>query len=210
MTDWEQAHLDHVRREWDQAAATFDQAPDHGLRDPVVRQAWAALLRPYLPTRVAPCLDIGCGTGSLSLLLAEAGQQVTGIDLSPAMVAQARQKAALAGQAIAFTVMEASNPAFPPAHFALILCRHLLWALPEPAQVLAHWAKLLQPGGRLLLIEGFWHTGSGLPTAAVIAALPPALDAVKVVNLVDQPALWGGPVQDERYLVVAERRKELR
>jgi len=198
-----------MQREWDQAAATFDQEPDHGLRDPLVRQAWFDLLAPYLPTRPAPCLDIGCGTGSLSVLLAAAGQQVTGIDFAPAMVAQARRKAATAGQPLSFAVMEASNPDFPPAHFALILCRHLLWTLPAPAQVLDRWAKLLQPGGRLLLIEGFWHTGSGLHATTVVAALPPTLTAVTVVNLANQPALWGGPVQDERFLVVADRQKEL-
>lgn len=209
MASSEQTQLEHTREEWEQAAATFDQAPDHGLRDPQVRQAWVDLLRPYLPPSPANCLDIGCGTGSLSLLLAEAGQQVMGIDFAPAMVAQARQKAALAGQAITFQVMEASAPSLPAAHFGLILCRHLLWALPAPAQVLDHWVKLLQPAGRLLLIEGVWHTGSGLPAAAVVAALPPTMAIVTVVNLADQPALWGGPVQDERYLVVAERRKEL-
>lgn len=208
MASSEQTQLEHTREEWEQAAATFDQEPDHGLRDPQVRQAWVDLLRPYLPTSSAPCLDIGCGTGSLSLLLAEAGQLVTGIDFAPAMVAQARHKATMAGQAIIFQVMEASAPPLPAGHFGLILCRHLLWTLPAPAQALDHWVQLLQPGGRLLLIEGFWHTGSGLHADAVVAALPPALAAVTVVNLADQPALWGGPVQDERYLVVADRRKE--
>lgn len=69
--------------------------------------------------------------------------------------------------------------------------------------MLARWSALLQPDGRLLLIEGFWHTGGGLHRDAVIAALPAGLTAVTVVGLSDQPMLWGGPVTDERYLVVA-------
>ncbi|MEZ4616835.1 MAG: class I SAM-dependent methyltransferase [Caldilineaceae bacterium] len=159
----------------------------------------------WLPSKPAAILDIGCGTGTLSTLVAEQGHTVTGIDLSPAMIAQAQAKAAAAGQAIAFSVMDAANPQLAPGNFDLILCRHLLWALPKPRQVLARWAALLQPAGRLLLIEGFWHTGGGLHTPDVVAALPADLHNVRVVPLSDQPILWGGPVTDERYAVVADR-----
>ena len=75
---------------------------------------------------------------------------------------------------------------------------------PEPALVLRRWTDLLAPGGRLLLIEGCWHTGGGLHAEAVVAALPPAMVHVVVQPLSEQPDLWGGAVTDERYLVVAE------
>lgn len=190
---------------WDSAAATFDNEPDHGLRDPVVRQAWRDLLLPWLPPAPAPLLDMGCGTGSLTLLLAELGHQVTGVDFAPTMVAQAQAKALAAGHAIPFYVMDAAQPHLPAHSFALILCRHLLWALPEPALVLRRWTDLLAPGGRLLLIEGYWHTGGGLHAEAVVAALPPAMVNVVVQPLSAQPNLWGGAVTDERYLVVADQ-----
>lgn len=189
---------------WDSVAATFDNEADHGLRDPLVRRAWRELLLPWLPPAPAPILDIGCGTGSLTLLLAELGHQVTGIDFAQAMVAQAEAKAQAAGHAIPFYVMDAAQPHLPVQHFALILCRHLLWALPEPALVLRRWTDLLAPSGRLLLIEGCWHTGGGLHAEAVVAALPPAMVHVVVQPLSEQPDLWGGAVTDERYLVVAE------
>ncbi|MEZ4728236.1 MAG: class I SAM-dependent methyltransferase [Caldilineaceae bacterium] len=198
-------HLDTARLAWDEAAATFDDEPDHGLRDLVVRRAWRDMLAPWLPPAPAMILDIGCGTGSLSVLLATLGHTVTGIDFAPAMLAQAQAKAAQAGQAITFQVMDAAQPHLPPQHFAVILCRHLLWALPAPHQVLQRWADLLAPEGRLLLIEGYWHTGSGLHAEEVVAALPAALTKVTVQTLSDQPALWGGAVADERYLVVANR-----
>ena len=57
---------------WDAQAEAFDEEPDHGLHDPVVRAAWQSLLRslmPPIPSRVA---DLGCGTGTLSLLLPDA------------------------------------------------------------------------------------------------------------------------------------------
>lgn len=193
-----------TRHYWDKAAATFDDEPDHGLRDATVRAAWTNLLANWLPLTRAMILDIGCGTGSLSGVLAACGHTVTGIDLSPAMIAQAIAKAQAAGQSITFKVMEASDPQLSPQHFDLIVCRHLLWALPEPALVLQRWVKLLAPEGRLLLIEGYWHTGGGLHAAEVVAMLPTVLTGVTLQNLSDQPALWGGAVVDERYAVIAD------
>ena len=191
--------------DWDSAAASFDNEPDHGLRDPLVRQAWRELLLPWLPPAPVPILDIGCGTGSLTLLLAELGHQVTGIDFAPAMIAQAQAKAQAVGRAIPFHVMDAARPHLPSQPIALILCRHLLWALPEPDLVLQRWTELLLPGGRLLLIEGYWHTGGGLHAEAVVAALPSAIVNVVVQPLSAQSELWGSAVTDERYLVAADQ-----
>ena len=193
-----------ARAYWDSQAAVFDNEPDHGLRDPNVRQAWTNLLVQWLPDGPTAVLDIGCGTGSLSLVLAELGHTVTGIDLSPAMITQAEAKAQAAGQQITFQVMNGADPQFAPQKFDVVLCRHLLWALPEPAQVLQRWVKLLKQGGRLVLIEGYWHTGGGLHAQEIVEMLPVAVSNVTVQHLSDQPVLWGGAVTDERYAVIAE------
>lgn len=189
---------------WNEQAATFDDEADHGLHDPRVRSAWTELLGEWLPATRTRILDIGCGTASLSLLLAELGHAVTGIDFAPAMIEQARAKAQAAGQPIPFHVMDATTPDFAPGQFDLLLCRHLLWALPEPTQVLQRWVTLLAPAGRLLLIEGYWHTGGGLHAQQILAMLPPMVSIVVVENLSDRPGLWGGTVTDERYLIVAD------
>ena len=194
---------DEARRTWDLAAATFDQEPDHGLRSPLVRAAWTALLSRWLPDRDVAILDTGCGTGSLSVVMAGQGHRVTGIDLSPAMIAQARAKALAAGLSIDFHVMDAADPRFSPRTFDAIVCRHLLWMFPKPAQVLARWAALLKPAGRLVLVEGYWNTGGGLHAAEIVAALPAAFGAVSVEILSNQPDLWGKDVTDERYAIIA-------
>lgn len=190
---------------WDSLAIAFDNDPDHGLHDPAVREAWVSRLQSWLPPQRAFVLDAGCGTGSLTVLLAALGHEVIGIDWSPAMIALARMKAAGLNTPATFMVMDAANPQFSSRRFDVILCRHVLWALPDLAAVLHRWAGLLAPGGRLLIIEGFWHTGGGLHAAEIVKALPSRLTNVCVDNLSGESRLWGGAVSDERYVVIANQ-----
>jgi ubiquinone/menaquinone biosynthesis C-methylase UbiE len=189
---------------WDDQAATFDDDDDHGLRDPQVRDAWRQLLLAHLPPAPAAVADLGCGTGSLSVLLASAGYAVTGLDFSPAMIRAARRKARTAGATARFVLSDATAPDLPPGSFDVVLARHVLWAMPDHNRALAAWIRLLLPGGTLVLVEGRWSTGAGLTTAeAGRAVLRQRADA-SIITL-DDPALWGGPVTDERYLLVSRR-----
>jgi SAM-dependent methyltransferase len=194
--------LSEVRDFWDRHAATFDQEPDHGLLDPGVRAAWAATLLPVMPDGSASVADLGCGTGSLSVLLAQAGHEVRGVDLSPRMVAAARAKANAAGVPAVFVQGDASQPPYAPASCDVVLARHVLWALPDPAAALKIWVDLLKPGGRLVLVEGRWSTGAGL-TAAECRALVLEVRREAEITRLDDPALWGRPIDDERYLLVS-------
>lgn len=196
--------LREARLYWDNAAASFDHEPDHGMEDPQVLRAWTELLKSWLPAYRATILDVGCGTGSLSVILARLGHTVTGIDVSPAMLARAQAKANVYGQTIAFHVMDAATPQFAPQSFDIIVCRHVVWALPEPAQVLQRWVSLLKPQGRLVLIEGCWSTGGGLHAPELAAALPSSLTMHSVQSLSDHPAYWGKAVSDERYVIIAD------
>jgi 2-polyprenyl-3-methyl-5-hydroxy-6-metoxy-1,4-benzoquinol methylase len=203
-----QAYLEQNRGIWDKEAVNFDKEIDHGLTGADARTAWKALLKNSLPTLQSEILDIGCGTGSLSILLAELGHRVTGVDLSPAMIEQAEAKAKKEQQAIQFHVMDAAFPEFSGQKFDAILCRHLLWTLPDPAQVLQRWIKLLKPNGRLVLIEGFWHTGAGLKAKAILEIMPDTLTEIHSYSLSDQQALWGTAVTDERYVITAVLEEE--
>src|SRR5579875_241588 len=147
---------------WNAQAASFDDAADHGLRDPAVRAAWSALLDSLLPPGPASVADLGCGTGSLSCLLALQGKSVTGLDLAPAMIRRAREKAAEHGLEIEFAVGDAGSLPWADQCFDVVLCRHLLWALNDPAAALDEWLRVLRPNGWLVLIEGQWSTGAGM------------------------------------------------
>ncbi|WP_409056794.1 methyltransferase domain-containing protein [Streptomyces sp. SYP-A7185] len=189
--------------DWDIEAATFDDEPDHGLRDAQVRDAWARRLRDWLPEAPGDLLDLGCGTGSLSLLAAERGHRVTGVDLSPNMVELARAK--LAGHAAEFLVGDAGAPPVAGRRFDVILARHVLWALPELEETLRHWCGLLRPGGRLVLVEGVWGTENptGIPAERLVGALTPVAARLHTERLSGDERLWGKRVEDERYAVVA-------
>jgi SAM-dependent methyltransferase len=196
---------------WDGAADSFDEQADHGLRDPRVRDAWAARLASWLPDPPTEVLDLGCGTGSLSLLLAQQGHRVTAVDVSPRMVEHARRK--LADVDVRVLVGDAAD--VPPLgrQLDVVLVRHLLWTLPDPVAALRHWVGLSRPGGRLVLIEGRWgDTGSyveaalpwtgGVTAATLVDALRPLVTELRVEPLTD-PALGGREITDERYVVVA-------
>jgi ubiquinone/menaquinone biosynthesis C-methylase UbiE len=204
---------DAIRAYWDDFAADYDTYPDHGLLDSDIRAAWKDLLRTWLPTQPSVVADLACGTGTMSVLAAELGHQVRGIDLSGEMVARARAKTAPFGAAVQIDEADANEPPFEPASVDVVFARHILWTLPDPATALAHWARLLRPGGRLVLIEGRWgiEAADGKPDALWRAGVPSdelalavrdlGLEPV-VVQLTDQ-AYWGREVEHERYLLRA-------
>ncbi len=193
---------DEVREFWDGEATRFDDEPDHGLRDPQVRAAWRDLLLAQLPSAPAHILDVGCGTGTLSVLLAREGYTVRGLDLAPQMVSAARLKAMAAGVDVTFEQGDAADPAGEPEAYDVVLSRHLLWALPDPNRAVERWVRLLRPGGRVVLVEGRWWTGGGLTASQSEAIVKPVVASLTTTPLGD-PTLWGGPIDDERYLVLA-------
>ena len=186
---------------WDDEAARFDDDPDHGLRDPDVRAAWRDLLTGLLPSPPARIADLGCGTGTLSVLLADEGHSVHGVDFSPEMIRRADAKAA-GREGVTVVVGNASDPPLQADAYDVVLSRHVLWAMPDPAAALVRWLELLHLGGRLVLIEGSWSTGVGL-TAAETVALVKANGLDAELTLLDDPAYWGRETGDERYAVVA-------
>jgi SAM-dependent methyltransferase len=153
----ERSELDGVTREirdfWDEDSAVYDSLPDHNPQRPQEQAAWAGTLRRLLPEPPATVLDVGAGTGFLSLLLAGQGYEVTALDLSRGMLAKLRAKAAERGLSVKVVEADALNP--PSGDFAAVVERHLLWTLPDPGKALAAWHEAA-PQGRLVLVEGSW------------------------------------------------------
>lgn len=104
----------------------------------------------------APILEIGCGTGRVLIPLAEAGYEVTGIDLSPAILAIAAERVAKSGVAPRVHLVQADARDFHlPDRFALAFVAvntfMLFVGLDEQLQVLERVAAHLRPGGLFVL-----------------------------------------------------------
>ena len=211
---------DAIRRHWTGRAATYDNDVDHGLHSEAQRQAWLDLLQRWAGDKPLDALDVGCGTAFLALQLAGLGHRAVGVDGTEAMLALARAKASQAGLVIDFRLADAAELPFPPASFDLVIERHVIWTLPDPAAALADWARVLRPGGRLVLIEhpgrrvereGYGPISSSLPLfsdqpAAKIAALVVAAGlADAVVEPLTDDVLFGGPAERERYALLARK-----
>lgn len=104
-------------------------------------------------------LDLGCGPGALAVQLAQAGCQVTGIDISPAMLAQAEQRACREGVARRVTLRELGvgelDTAFGDASFDAVVSVLLFSELSddEIGFALTQSWRILKPGGTLLIAD---------------------------------------------------------
>lgn len=150
-----------IVRAWDRGAEDYDELVAHGRLTRTEADAWKAVLGRHLPPAPARVLEVGAGTGVMSLLIAELGYQLTAIDISRAMLQEARRKAGQHGLGITFEIADAEVLPFHDGEFNAIFGRHLLWTLPHPARALAEWHRVLQRQGRLVLIDSL-AAGTGL------------------------------------------------
>ena len=105
-------------------------------------------------------LDVGCGAGFFEMVLAPLGYSMTGIDLTPEMISQAKQLCGRHHAAAAeFYVMDAEHPDFPDGYFDAVISRNLTWTLPHPAEAYAEWHRVLKTGGVLLNYDAEYAKG---------------------------------------------------
>ncbi len=192
----------HADDYWDEQAAGYDSEPDHGLGDTLVREAWRELLLSILPAPPATVADLGCGTGSLTLLLAEHGYDVCGLDLSARMLGAARNKLSDANLGARFVRSDVSRPPLRRRSVDVVLERHVLWAVDDPGDAVARWCELLRPGGTLLLIEGRWSTGGGIAAPDTESLVRRCGRTSEVMEL-PEARLWGREIDDVRYALVS-------
>jgi ubiquinone/menaquinone biosynthesis C-methylase UbiE len=181
-----------VAAHWDRRAPHFDEDFGHSIRTPAERAAWDRILDLFLAGhRALESLDAGCGTGFLSFELATRGHHVTGVDFAPAMLAEARRKAAERSVSIRFEEADAEHLPFPAGGFDLVISRHLLWTLPHPEAAIDEWIRVLRPGGRLVVVDGQFDAGAAAPPAGS------ARTSEEYARVGDQLPFLGGRSQTE-------------
>ena len=110
--------------------------------------------RPLADLRV---LEVGTGPGFFAILLRELGCAVTAIDLTPAMLAEAKENAGPLADEICFMEMNAEALSFADESFDAVISRNLTWNLPHPERAYAEWARVLKKGGLLLNFDANWY-----------------------------------------------------
>ena len=93
-------------------------------------------------------LDVG--TGFFAIVLAGMGYQVTAVDYTASMLAEARRNAGALADKIRFRQMNAEELSFADHSFDVVVTRNVTWNLPNPAKAYSHWTRVLAPGGLLL------------------------------------------------------------
>jgi ubiquinone/menaquinone biosynthesis C-methylase UbiE len=150
-----------------------------------------AMLKAYLSELQLPSaanvLDVGCGTGPVSRVLAETPgvREVVGIDPSPVFVERARELGRHLSR-LSFQTGDGCALPFPDASFDLVIFHTTLCHVPDPEQALREAHRVLRADGWLAVFDGDYMT----TTVAIDAfdPLQPAVDTM-VANFVQNPWL---------------------
>lgn len=133
-------------------------------------------------------LDVACGTGNVAITAARRGATVTGLDITPAMLEDARENATLAGvEAIDWEEGDATDLPFEDDSYDVTLsCVGHMFANP-PEAAASELLRVTRPGGRIAFTS--WTPPSVVPAMAQVLQeyLPPDPDAPA------PPVLWGDP-----------------
>jgi len=142
------------KRVWDKAAPSYDK------KIAFFEKIQIADGREWLGERAhGRVLEVAIGTGR-NLPYYPAGVTLTGIELSPAMLAIARQRAADLGREVTLREGEAEHLPFGDASFDTVVCALSLCTIPDPVAAVGEMRRVLGPGGRLLLLD---HIASTWP-----------------------------------------------
>ncbi|MFD1150961.1 class I SAM-dependent methyltransferase [Saccharothrix hoggarensis] len=140
-----------LRGKWDEYAHRYDR--DIGVFEKVQFGGG----REWVCTQAAgDVLEVAIGTG-LNLPHYPSDVRLTGLDLSPGMLAQARARADHLGRDVTLVEGDAQSLPFPDAHFDTVVCTLGLCGVPDDRAAIHEMHRVLRPGGRLLLLD---HVGS--------------------------------------------------
>lgn len=135
---------------WEKRSGDFLEHKRAELHSPMAER-WLYEIKKQLPQdKNLRILDVGCGAGFFSVLLAKEGYQVTGVDLTPDMVENARTLAEEEKTDCEFFVMDAENLRFADESFDVVISRNLTWTLPDVKSAYREWVRVLKKGGILL------------------------------------------------------------
>lgn len=139
---------------WTKRSYDYDKHLGHMFHSNDEKEIWKSFLKNAIGNEKKLILDVGCGTGFLSILLKELGHDVIGIDISKGMLNIAKKNSNYLK--IPFLLGDSNTVNFLPETFDIIISRHLLWTLQNPKETISTWKKTLVKGGSIIIIDGNW------------------------------------------------------
>lgn len=134
---------------WTKRSDSFQEQRRAELHDDIA-QRWLKEILQYVPRKRLKILDVGCGSGFFTILMAQQGHEVIGVDLTADMITRARELAAEEKADCTFQVMDAENLEFADEAFDMVISRNLTWTLPDAERAYSEWLRVLKKGGCLL------------------------------------------------------------
>lgn len=152
----------------------------------ITSTAAPSLVRCARIARGAKVLDVACGTGVVALTAAREGAKVTGLDLTPELVARARQNSAIAGVDVEWHEGDAEALPFGDGAFDVVVSQFGHMFAPRPEVVVREMLRVLCPGGTIAFAT--WPpelcVGRMFALGAKHSPTPPPSD-------IPPPGLWG-------------------
>lgn len=130
----------------------YDQVAAHGIHSEEEKKIWKNIFSDCFGTgKKLKILDMGTGSGFLALILAEMQHEIIGADWSDIMLENARKKVLDLPLPVTFVKEDAENLSFEPDFFDAVVSRHMIWTLPDPQKVIGEWARVVKPGGNVIV-----------------------------------------------------------
>jgi SAM-dependent methyltransferase len=143
------AHHETIIREFTKQAVPFAEHPAHSQEDTLAGIRTIANLG-----QTDRVLDSGCGPGLVSCYLAGFVRHVTGVDLTPAMIREAKERAAAQGLTnTEFAVGEMEHLSYPDRTFDAAISRFVFHHLEHPEQALQEMFRVVRPGGKVVVMD---------------------------------------------------------
>ena len=150
--------MEQIRQYWNSRAEGYTLSNREELEDEHRIFLWEQQIRRALNGRICRhVLDVGCGPGFFSVLLARLGYEVTAVDYTENMLAEARKNATHYGVDIDFRRMDAQKLDFEDGIFDLVISRNVLWNLEQPEQAYREWLRVLKPNGTVMNFDGNFY-----------------------------------------------------
>ncbi|WP_050741348.1 class I SAM-dependent methyltransferase [Acetobacterium bakii] len=215
------AFLERIENRWNTNAGRYNE--NHGKNENM--EQWTAEIKALLGDDLTKkVLDVGTGTGFVSLIEASIGYQTTGLDLSVGMLDFAKKDAETRGLEMNFIKSCVEDIPYADASFDIITNKSLMWTLTDPLKAVSEWRRLLIPDGKLFCFvhikEGPVHSShyeqdiedslplKGAPVSDFIDLIQSAgFSNVKGIPLMSLPPMHGAEANENNcwYVFMGEK-----